>query len=135
MDTLFFWEIKPYSRGGNDTKNAKRTYYFIIEFICRTTSFKMVSIKHNKLTHGVYSGRISPFINLFLHTNPGFFEPFSSIIINLGHPMGVMLASRIPSVGLRRRVISRRVIFVINKKGRKAYRGGKCIIIYELGYW
>ena len=77
----------------------------------------MASIKHNKLTHGVCSVRISPFINPFFYTNPGFFEPFSSIIVDLGHPMGVMLASRIPSAGLRRRVIGRRVISVIGEKG------------------
>ena len=76
----------------------------------------MVSIKHNKLTHGVYSGKISLFINLFLYINPGFFEPFSSIIINLGYLMGVILANGILSAGLRRRVINRRVISVINKK-------------------
>ena len=66
----------------------------------------MASVKHNKLTHGVYSERISPFINPFLYTNPGFFKPFSSIIINLGYPMGIMLVNGIPSAGLRRRVIS-----------------------------
>ena len=76
----------------------------------------MASIEYNKLTHGVYLGRISLFINLFLYTNPGFFELFSSIIINLGYPMGVMLANKIPSAGLRRRVISQRVIFIINEK-------------------
>ena len=106
MDTSFFREIKPYSRGGNDTKNAKGTYHFIIEFTCRTTSFKMVSIKYNELIHGVYSGRISPFISLFLYTNPGFFKPFLSIIVNLGYPMGIVLVSGIPGAGLRRRVIS-----------------------------
>ena len=116
MDTPFFREIKPYNRGGNNTKNAKGTYYFMIEFTCRTMSFKIASIKHNKLTHGVYSGRISPFISPFLHTNPGFFEPFLSIIVNLGYPMGVVLANGIPSAGLRRRVINQRVIFVINEK-------------------
>ena len=120
MDTPFFREIKPYNRRGNNTKNAKGTYYFMIEFICRITSFKMVSVKHNELTHGVYSERISPFISPFLYTNPGFFEPFSSIIINLGHPMGVILVNRIPSAGLRRRVMGQKVIFVIGKKGRKA---------------
>ena len=101
----FFWEIKPYSREGNNTKDAKETYHFIIEFTYRTISFKMVSVKHNKLTHGVYSVRISPFISPFLYTNPGFFEPFLSIIVNLGHPMGIILASGIPSAGLRRRVM------------------------------
>ena len=121
MDTLFFREIKPYSRGGNDIKNTKGTYYFIIEFMCRTMSFKIASIKYNKLTHGVYSGRISPFISLFLHTNPGIFKPFSSIIINLGYPMGIMLVNRILSAGLRRRVISQRVIFVIGEKRQQAY--------------
>ena len=131
----FFWEIKPYNRGGNNIKNAKGTYYFIIEFMCRITSFKMASVKYNELTYGVYSERISPFINLFLYTNPGFFEPFSSIIINLGYPMGIMLVSGILSAGLRRRVINRRVIFVISEKRRKACRGRRCIIIYELGYW
>ena len=70
------------------------------------TSFKMASVKHNKLTHGVYSVRISPFINLFLYTNPGFFKPFLSIIVNLGYPMGVVLANGIPSAGLRRRVVN-----------------------------
>ena len=132
MDTPFFREIKPYNRGGNNIKNAKGTYHFIIEFTCRTTSFKIISIKHNKLTHGVYSVRISPFINPFLHINPGFFEPFSSIIVNLGYPMGIVLASGIPSAGLRRRVMGRRVISVINEKGRKAYRGKRCVIIYKL---
>ena len=116
MDTPFFWEIKPYSRGGNNTKNAKGIYYFIIKFTYRITSFKMASIKHNKLTHGVYSGRISPFINLLLYINPGFFKPFSSIIVNLGYLIGVILINGIPSAGLRRRVISRRVISVINEK-------------------
>ena len=81
----------------------------------------MVSIKHNELTHGVYSVKILPFINLFLYTNPGFFKPFLSIIINLGYPIGIILASRIPSAGLRRRVMSRGVISVINEKRRKAY--------------
>ena len=81
----------------------------------------MASVKHNKLTHGVYLRRISPFISPFLYTNPGFFEPFLSIIVNLGHSMGVMLANRIPSAGLRRRVINQRVISVINEKRRKAY--------------
>ena len=84
-------------------------------------SFKMVSVKYNELTHGVCSVRISPFINLFLYTNPGFFKPFLSIIVNLGYLMGVMLASGIPSAGFRRRVISRRVISVISEKGRKVY--------------
>ena len=135
MDTPFFREIKPYNRKGNDIKNTKRTYHLIIEFTCRITSFKMASVKHNELTHGVYSERISPFINPFLHTNPGFFEPLSSIIVDLGHPMGVMLVSRILSAGLCRRVIGRRVIFVIGEKGRKAYRGRRCIIIYKLGGW
>ena len=135
MDTPFFREIKPYSRGGNNIKNAKRTYYLIIEFTYRTTSFKMASIKYNELTHGVYSVRISLFINLFLYTNPGFFEPFLSIIINLGYSMGVILVSRIPSAGLRRRVIGQRVISVISKKRRKACRGRRCVIIYKLGGW
>ena len=81
----------------------------------------MASIKYNELTYGVYSVRISPFINLFLHTNPGFFEPFSNIIINLGYLMGVMLVNRILSTGFRRRVIGRRVIFIISEKGQKAY--------------
>ena len=117
MDTPFFWEIKPYNHGGNNIKNAKRTYHFIIKFTCRTTSFKMASVEHNELTHGVCSGRISPFVSPFLHTNPGFFEPFSSIIINLGYPMSVVLVNGIPSAGLRRRVISQRMIFVINEKG------------------
>ena len=116
MDTPFFRKIKPYSHGGNNTKNAKRTYYFIIEFICRITSFKMASVKYNKLTHGVYSVRISPFINPFLYTNPGFFKPSSSIIINLGYSIGVILISGILSTGLRRRVMGQRVISVINKK-------------------
>ena len=133
MDTPFFRKIKPYSRRGNNTKNTKRTYHLIIEFIYKTTSFKMANIKHNKLTHGVYSEKILPFISPFLHTNPGFFEPFSSIIVNLGHPIGVILADRIPSAGLRRRVIGQRVISVINKKRRKTYRGKRCVIIYKLG--
>ena len=81
----------------------------------------MASIKYNELTHGVYSVRISPFINPFLYTNPGFFEPFLSIIVNLGYLIGVILVSRIPNAGLRRRVISRRVISVISEKRRKAY--------------
>ena len=76
----------------------------------------MASIKYNELTHGVCSERISPFISLFLYTNPGFFKPFSSIIINLGYPMGVVLVSGIPSAGLRQRVMGQRVIFVIGKK-------------------
>ena len=135
MDTPFFREIKPYNHGGNNIKNAKGTYYFIIEFMCRIPSFKMVSVEHNKLTHGVCSGRISPFISLFLHTNPGFFEPFSSIIVNLGYPMGVVLVNGILSVGLRRRVISRRVISVISEKERKACRGRRRVIIYEFGRW
>ena len=135
MDLPFFREIKPYNRGGNNIKNAKGTYYFIIEFTCRTTSFKMASIKHNELTHGVYLERISPFINLFLYTNPGFFEPFSSIIVNLGYPMGIVLVNGIPSAGLRRRVMGRKVISVISEKGRKAYRGKRCVIIYKLGDW
>ena len=135
MDTPFFREIKPYYRGGNNIKNAKRTYHLMIEFTFRTTSFKMVSVEHNELTHGVCLGRISPFVSLFLYTNPGFFEPFLSIIVNLGYPMGVMLASRIPSAGLRRRVVSRRVIFVISEKRRKACRGRRCVLIYELGRW
>ena len=105
MDTPFFREIKPYNRGGNNIKNTKGTYYLMIEFTCRTTSFKMASVKHNELTHGVYSVRISPFINLFLYTDPGFFEQFSSIIINLGYLMGVILVNGIPSAGLRRRVM------------------------------
>ena len=135
MDTPFFREIKPYSRGGNNIKDAKGIYYFIIEFICKTMSFKMASIKYNKLTHGVCSGRILPFVNLFLYTNPGFFQPFSSIIVNLGHLMGVVLISGIPSAGLRRRVISQKVISVISEKKRKACRGKRCVIIYKLGHW
>ena len=55
----------------------------------------MVSIKYNKLTHGVYSGKISPFINLFLYTNPGFFKPFSNIIINLGIDRRSLCSGRI----------------------------------------
>ena len=133
MDTPFFRKIKPYSRGGNNTKNAKRTYHLIIEFMYKTTSFKMASVKHNKLTHDVCSVRISPFINPFLYTNPGFFEPFSSIIVDLGHPIGVILANRIPSTGLRRRVIGQRVISVISKKGQKACQGKRCVIICKLG--
>ena len=77
----------------------------MIEFTCRITSFKIVNVKYNELTHGVYSERISPFINPFLYTNPGFFEPLSSIIVDLGYPMGVILASRISSAGFRRRVV------------------------------
>ena len=134
MDTLFFREIKPYNRRGNNIKNTKRTYHFIIEFTCRTISFKMASVKYNELIHGVCLGRISPFISPFLYTNPGFFEPFSSIIVNLGYPMGVILASGIPSAGFRRRVMSRRVIFVISEKGRKACRGRRCVIVCELGH-
>ena len=135
MDTPFFREIKPYSRRGNNTKNTKRTYHLIIEFTCRITSFKMASVKYNELTHGVYSVKISPFINPFLHTDPGFFEPFLSIIVNLGHPMGVVLINGIPSAGLRRRIIGQRVISVIGEKGQKAYRGRRCVIIYKLGGW
>ena len=135
MDTPFFREIKPYNRGGNNIKNAKGTYHFIIEFTCRIMSFKIANVKYNELIHGVYSVRISPFINLFLYTNPGFFEPFSSIIVDLGYLMGVMLVNRISSAGLRRRVIGRRVIFVIGEKGRKACRGKRCVIIYKLGGW
>ena len=119
MDTLFFREIKSYSRRGNNIKNTKRTYHFMIEFMCRIMSFKMASVKYNELIHGIYLVRISPFINLFFYTNPGFFEPFLSIIVNLGYPMGVVLVSGIPSAGLRRRVISQRVIFVISEKRRK----------------
>ena len=107
----------------------------MIEFMCRTTSFKMASVKYNELTHGVYSERISPFINPFLYTNPGFFKPFLSIIVDLGHSMGVILASRIPSAGLRRRVIGQRVISVISEKGRKTYQNRRCVIIYKLGDW
>ena len=107
----------------------------MIEFTCRTTSFKMASVKHNELTHGVYSGRILPFFSPFLYTNPGFFKPFLSIIVNLGYLIGVVLVNGIPSAGLRRRVINRRVISVINKKRRKACRGKRCVIIYELGHW
>ena len=80
----------------------------------------MVSVEYNELTHGVYSERISLFINPFLYINPGFFEPLLSIIVDLGHLMGVMLVSRISSAGLRRRVMGRKVIFVIGEKGRKA---------------
>ena len=80
----------------------------------------MASIEHNELTYGVCSGRISPFINPFLHTNPGFFEPFLSIIVNLGYLIGIVLVNRIPSAGFRRRVVSRRVISVISEKRRKA---------------
>ena len=94
----------------------------------------MASVKYNELIYGVYLGRILPFINLFLYTNPGFFEPFSSIIVNLGYLMGVILVSGIPSAGLRRRVINRKVISVISEKRRKAYRGRRCVIIYKLGY-
>ena len=106
MDTPFFREIKPYSRGGNNIKNAKGTYHFMIEFTCRITSFKIASIEYNELTYSVYSGKISPFINLFFYTNPGFFEPFLSIIINLGYLMGIMLVNGILSAGLRWRVVS-----------------------------
>ena len=94
----------------------------------------MASVKHNKLTHGVYSGKILPFINPFLYINPGFFKPFLSIIINLGYSMGVILINGILSAGLRRRVINRKVISVISEKRQKAYRGKRCVIIYELGY-
>ena len=76
----------------------------------------MASVEYNELTHGVYLVRISPFISLFFYTNLGFFEPFLSIIVNLGYLMGVVLVSGILSAGLRRRVISRRVISVISKK-------------------
>ena len=54
MDTLFFREVKPYSRGGNNIENAKAIYYFMVEFTCRTMSFKMASVEHNELTHDVY---------------------------------------------------------------------------------
>ena len=107
----------------------------MIEFMCRTTSFKMASVEHNELTHGVYSVRISPFISPFLYINPGFFEPFLSIIINLGYLIGVILVSGIPSTGLCRRVVGRRVISIINKKGQKVYRGRRCVIIYEFNRW
>ena len=96
-------------------------------------SFKITSIKYNKLIHSVYSERILPFISPFLHTNPGFFKPFLSIIVDLGYPMGVMLVSRIPSAGLRRRVMGQKVISVIGEKGQKTYRGKRYIIIYKLG--
>ena len=119
MDMSFFREIKLYSRGGNDIKNAKGIYHFMIEFMCRMMSFKMASVEYNELTHGVCSVRILPFISLFLYTNPGFFEPLLSIIVDLGYLMGVMLVSRILSAGLRRRVVGRRVISVIGEKGRK----------------
>ena len=66
----------------------------------------MASVEYNELTHGVCSVRISPFISPFLYTNLGFFEPFLSIIVNLGYLMGVVLVSGIPSAGLRRRVVS-----------------------------
>ena len=132
MDTPFFREIKPYNRKGNKIKNAKGTYHFMLEFTCGTTSFKMASAKHNELTYGVYSVRISLFINPFLYANPGFFEPFSSIIVNLGYLMGVIMVNGIPSVRLRRRVISRKVISVINEKRQKADRGKRCIIICKL---
>ena len=66
----------------------------------------MASVKYNELTHGVYLGRILPFVSPFLYTNPGFFKPFLSIIVNLGYPMGIMLVSGISSAGLRRRVMS-----------------------------
>ena len=94
----------------------------------------MASAKYNELTHGVYLLRISLFINLFLYTSPGFFELFLSIIVNLGYLIGVILASGIPSAGLRRRVISQRVIIVIDKKRRKICRSKRCVIIYQLGY-
>ena len=93
----------------------------------------MASVKYNKLIHGVYSERISPFISPFLYINPGFFKPFLNIIVNLNYPMGVILANRIPSARLRRRVMGQRVISVINEKRRKAYRGKRYIIIYKLG--
>ena len=133
MNTPFFREIKPYSRGGNNIKNAKGTYHFVIEFMYKIINFKIINVKYNELTHGVYLGRISPFINPFLHTNPGFFKLFSSIIVNLGYPMGVILVNRIPSAGFRRRVMGQRVISVISEKGRKAYRGRRCVIIYKFG--
>ena len=76
----------------------------------------MVNVKHNELTHGVYSGKFLPFINLFLHTNPGFFKLFSNIIINLGHLISVIPINGILSTGLRRRIINRKVISVINEK-------------------
>ena len=74
MDTLFFRKIKPYNRGGNNTKNAKGTYHSIIEFTCRTISFKMTSVQHNELTHGVYLVRILLFINPFFLYEPGIFQ-------------------------------------------------------------
>ena len=49
--------------------------------------------------------------------------------------MGVILVNGIPSAGLRRRVMSRRVISVISEKRRKACWGRRCVIIYELGRW
>ena len=135
MDTPFFRKIKPYNRGENNIKNVKGIYHFIIEFMCRTTSFKMASVEYNELTHGVYLVRISPFINPFLYTNPGFFKPFLSIIINLDYLMGIILVNRIPSAGLRRRVMGRRVISVIGEKGQKACRGRRYVIICKLGGW
>ena len=116
MDTSFFKEIKPYSRKGNNIKNAKRIYHFIIEFMCKIMSSKMANAEHNELTHGIYSVRISPFINSFLYTSPGFFKPFSSIIINLGHPISVILINGVLSAGLHRRFINQRVIIIINEK-------------------
>ena len=74
MDTPFFREIKPYNRGGNNIKNTKKTYHFIIEFICRTINFKIASVKHNELTHGVYLVRISPFVSPIPLYKPGIFR-------------------------------------------------------------
>ena len=65
MDILFFRKIKPYNRGGNNIKKAKRIYYFIIEFICRIISYKMASVKYNKLIYSVCLVRILPFMSLF----------------------------------------------------------------------
>ena len=93
----------------------------------------MVSIKYNKLIHGVNSVKILPFINLFLYINLGFFKPFLNIIINLSYLMGIILVNGILSAGFRRRVINQRVIFVINKKRRKTYQGKRYVIIYKLG--
>ena len=39
----FFKHIKPYSHERNNMENAKETYYFMIEFMRRIMSSKMVS--------------------------------------------------------------------------------------------
>ena len=70
MDILFFRKIKPYNRGGNIIKNAKRTYYFVIEFTRGVASSEVTGVKYNKLIHGVYYERILLLISLPFYTYP-----------------------------------------------------------------